>query len=93
MGGFGEEVAEKCSEAQALSGALVHGEIWVEAARGVAEWGRGRNLCAVLPQRDPSAVCLMVSLSGRPQRLEMKQGIGRMPSRSGNANNGLEHKV
>lgn len=45
------------------------------------------------PQGDPSAVCLMVSLSGQPQRLEMKQGIGRMPSRSGNANNGLEHKV
>lgn len=53
MGGFGEEVAEKCSEAQALSGALVHGEIWVEAACGVAEWGRGRNLCAVLPREIP----------------------------------------
>lgn len=53
MGGLGEEIAEKCSEAQALSRALVPGVTWVEAARGVAEWGRGRTLCAVLPREIP----------------------------------------
>lgn len=61
MGGLGEEIAEKCSEAQALSKALVPGVTWVEAARGVGE--REEPVRRPPPQGDPSAVCLVVGLS------------------------------
>lgn len=60
MGGLGEEVAEKCSEAQALSGALVPRVTWVEAARGMGE--REESVRRPL-QGDPSAVRSMVGLS------------------------------